>query len=123
MEIIFFLLGGGVFSAATALVMRRRSRATDGGEYKQLWGEAINLLATNGQVTDEQLKRIMPTRQNATPSRDQGLPQGEGFSEHRRDIEVARARAGLPPADNLKGMFSEHVCEVHQARIMYGTAR
>ncbi len=128
-EFIFFLLGGGLFSAFFIIRQHRPRGAEpsveDQREYQQLWSEAVNLLAFNGQISEAQLEAIRPKQRQisaALPPSDNNLPQGEGFSSDRRKIEIARAKAGLPPADNLRGMFSADVRQVHEARITYGTA-
>lgn len=120
-EILFFLLGCGAGAAGIftyVQVVHGSRRKADEQRYKTRWSEAVALLSSGGQLTEEQLKRILPSGKEEV----QRLPRGVGFSEDRAATEIARAKAGLPPADNLKGMFSEDVAAVQQARIENGTA-
>jgi len=123
-EFLFFLLGGSICSVGVLLwerAVRAKKKRLDEQEYKSLWSEAVTLLGTNGQLTDEQISKITPKR-NPKPVAER-LPRGKGFSIDRREVEIARAQQGLPPADNLEGMFSDDVRAVMLARIKYGTGQ
>jgi len=117
--IVYILLGCGVGAAGAfaylQLVHGSRRRA-DEQHYKDRWSSAVQLLHEKGRLTDAQFQQIRP------PEEDR-LPTGIGFSEDRAKIEIDRAKAGLPPADNLKGLFSEDRARVERARIKHGTAK
>ena len=121
LEVFLLLFGAGSGSVITAVAIRARHGArmkADASKYESLWSEAVSLLHVNGQISDEQLKALMPPEAKDPYAH---LPEGEGFSSDRRKIEVARAEAGLPPADNLRGMFSDDVRKVQVAQIKHGT--
>ncbi len=117
--------GGGMYLVLSdkPSVQSESTSLHDGNEYYKLWSEAVSLLGINGQLTQEQVARIMPVmpeKQRATPvSASPQLSKMDGFSSDRRKIEIMRAKKGLPPADNLEGMFSSDVRKVHKARITY----
>lgn len=116
---LFLLLGCGVGAAGAFAYLQLRHgarRRADEQRYKDRWSAAVRLLKDGGQLTDAQLQQIRP------PEEDR-LPTGVGFSEDRAKVEIERAKAGLPPADNLKGMFSEDRARVERARIKNGTAK
>lgn len=121
MELLFFLLGIAIAAPITALHIRRKhgeKMRADATKYEDLYKGALDLMSSGGMITDDQLKRLMPAQSTGATK----LPQGTGISAHRRDIEIARARQGLPPADNLEGMISAHVRDVERARIKHKTA-
>ena len=129
MEVVLVVLSfvlGGATGAVVVLRSQRPASTTkqpaDEGQYKQLWQEAVNLLGLTGRLSDEQIASIMPSKPLPAARVDK-LPSMPGYSSDRRDTEIARAKAGLPPADNLAGMYSSDIRKVHQARIEYGTAR
>ena len=114
-EILWLLVG----SVATGIAMMAAQRSkhaakmrADEQKYEKRWLEAIELLKSNGQLTEEQVKSIMPPVE---------LPQGVGTSSDRCAVEIARAEAGLPPADNLLGMTSSDATAVKKARIKHRT--
>lgn len=104
------VIGGGITAIYQHLVHGSRRKA-DEYRYKEAWSAAIDKLLEDGKLTDAQFKRILPR-----------LREGEGFSQDRAKIEIARAKAGLPPADNLANMFSDDRAAVELARIENGTA-
>jgi hypothetical protein len=117
--IVYILVGCGVGAAgafAFLQLVHGARRKSDEQRYKDRWSSAVQLLHDRGQLTDAQLQLIRP------PEEDR-LPTGTGFSEDRAKVEIERAKAGLPPADNLKGMFSEDQARVKRARIKHGTAK
>ncbi len=120
MEILTFILGGIIAGAVVLFrerVIHAEKKRRDEQEYKTLWTEAVTLLASNGQLTDEQVKKITPSRPKSSQ-----LPAQGGFSSDRKAVEIARAKQGLPPADSLIGMFSSDVRAVKEARIKFGAA-
>lgn len=117
--LLYLLLGVLIGTGGTYLRFRsaRKPVNSERVDYKKLWKEAVNLLGFNGQLTPEQVAKITPGPANSK------LPRGKGFSSDRRKVEIARAKAGLEPADSLEGMYSSDIAAVHTARIRYGTAK
>lgn len=113
--LLSFLLGCAL--TYSALKVRSRSHAANHQDYKKSWEEAVNLLHASGQLTDEQLAKLLPPK-SARPE----LRQMPGHSSDRRAVEIALAENGLPPRDNLEGMHSSDRRAVELARIKYGTA-
>jgi hypothetical protein len=116
---IAFFLGGGC--AAMLMLLRQqsqraRAKMVDERMYKRRWEEAVRLMPGEGRLSETEAALIL------APGTGQGmLPCGQGYSSDRARTEVRRAKAGLPPADNLELMSSGHVRKVHAARIKYGT--
>lgn len=133
--IIGFFLGAIVIGVLTGAVLRKllsgeseadAQSVAEHIDYKDRWLAAVKLLGGEGQLTDEQVTEI--TRgATASPQavRDlKGLSQevlNDMFSDDRRDLEIARAKNGLPPIDDLNDMFSDDIRDVMKARAKYGT--
>jgi len=113
---LFGLFVGIALFIRVAWISRHRKHQ-DEQQYKLAWEAATEALVAGGQLTDEQVAKLRPKG-----GADSHLPRGVGFSSDRRDVEIARAEKGLPPADNLEGMFSSDVSDVLQARIEHNTA-
>jgi hypothetical protein len=95
-------------------------------DYKQRWEDAVGLLGTQGQLTAEQIAQITPDPCDVPPaaSPEASLPAETLHrmeSWDRKDLEIARARQGLPPVDDLRGMESWDKKAVLTARAKAGT--
>lgn len=100
-------------------------------DYKQRWENAVTLLGNQGQLTDEQITLIRGSAQPA-PVPESAAPRHSGptaatlrtlhsmASWDRKDAEIARARHGQPPLDDLEGMASWDVKDVLEARTRFG---
>ncbi len=98
----------------------------DEQRYKERWKQNTELLMIEGKLSPEDAKKLMLDRVGKEPAKpaEQGKPQTlPTLSSDRRDLEIARAKQGLPPYDDLKGMFSSDVRRVLEARIQYGTSK
>ena len=127
MIIIIFL--GGMISGAAALLFLRPRRIMRHTDYRERWEEAVKLLGSQEQLTAEQVSRLL-NGDVTTPghARDPvpAVTQKELHSMpswDRKSIEIARAKAGLPPADNLTGMASWDKRDVLTTRARYGLER
>ncbi len=122
-----FLLGGAVSAPVVATVAYRTAKAQlpkveDTVNYKEAWENSLQMIVDGGQITEAQLKAITPApprELEAAPA----LTRKEGTSFHRAQVEIARAKNGMFPADNLDGMSSHYRSEVELARIKYKTAK
>lgn len=92
-------------------------------DYKQRWQDAIRLLAEQGQLSEDQVRRISG---NASPVAPPGEVQPASLRTlhslatwDRKELEISRAREGLPPVDDLKGMASWDITAVLKARAKY----
>jgi hypothetical protein len=126
-------LGAGLLLVTAGL--RRRPARVD---YRERWLQAVSLLGEEGRLTDEQVTQITGTDEQvaqiagatatppaAPPARAIAAPASQAVlrrmeSWDRRDLEVTRAKRGLPPADDLAGMESWDQRDVLQARARYG---
>ena len=120
--VLSFILGGVVFVPLALLISHHKhgeKRRADETRYKNLYNSSLDLMASGGQLTDNQVASLRTSSVAGTTT----LKKGIGFSSDRRDTEIARAKKGLEPEDNLAGMFSSDVRKVKAARIKYGTAR
>jgi hypothetical protein len=91
-------------------------------EYKQRWLSAVKLMQQEGQLTDKQVAKLLPAAPKQTSVKERSDRQkmlDEMFSEDRAELAVERAKKGLPPEDDLKGMYSEDIVEVEKARVKY----
>jgi|GEM_PF-3190243 len=115
MHTLFLVLAGcAIGSGITAIyqnLVHGARRKADEHRYKEAWAAAIDKLLEDEKLTNEQFWKILPR-----------LREGDGFSQDRAKVEIARAKAGLPPADNLANMFSDDRAAVELARIENGTA-
>ena len=140
-ELLWFILGGGTIGGLTTAIGKKRHgarRRQDEELYKTQWAEAVELLGEQGQLTEEQVKRIMAGASQikpASPTMDalitqieavrsaEGLPPLSAAlkmsSSDRRRVEVTRAQQGLPPADTLERMSSTDTAAVLEARAAY----
>ena len=135
--IIGVLLG----AAAGAAVLWRLlpGRLRQHVDYKQRWEDAIGLLGAQGQLTEEQVSQITAPRAAPEPaevrqyqragSHSVNLQAGRDISRtlrnmaswDRKEVEITRARKGLPPVDDLVGMASWDQKAVLEARAKAGT--
>lgn len=134
----------GVFAGVVLLWLALPSRLKRHVDYKQRWEDAVALLGTQGRLTEEQVKKItapQPAVKTLPPPAaltvriaHQGNPEmrmppsletrqalRSMASWDRAELEIDRARRGLPPADDLRGMASWDVKDVLQARAENGT--
>jgi hypothetical protein len=109
--------------------LEAKARAED-LTYKDKWMAAVKLLGEEGRLTPEQIEQITgPKHQPVKELNDELLlyPDQKQFrsmsSWDRRDLEVQRARQGLPPADDLKGMSSWDRKDVLKARMKFADRR
>lgn len=134
---LVFLLGG--ITGALVLWQWLPQRLKHHIDYRQRWEDAVTLLGNQGQLTDEQVALIRggaqpvvrpePAAPQAEPARnsDPVVSRATLRTLHnmatwdRRETEIARARRGLPPLDDLEGMASWDVREVLKARTKFGT--
>lgn len=128
LELVVGLIIGADSAAGGAYLIFKgaiqRATAAKNLDYKERWLAAVSLLGSEGALSDEQIQQITAGASGgaAAVSTDRPLlRKGPGFSSDRADIEVARAKAGLPPQDNLKGMFSSDIRRVEIARAKHGT--
>ena len=123
MEFVLYLIITALVSVfiaafvATRMVQKHHSKAVQADEamYKHRWQEAVTLLASQGQLTTEQMASIMPGNIQKKTELAQKLTRQPGWSTDRRDTELERAKLGLPQLDNLVGMFSDDAHAVLQA--------
>lgn len=107
-----FCLLLGYFAGKRRAIETNKSE-TPAIDYKQRWEEAVVLLGDIGRLTDEEVKRI--TSGESFVSKEQEQFYGM-YSSDRKKIAIDRARAGLPPNDNLVGMHSSDVRKVIAVR-------
>lgn len=112
-------------------------------DYKERWEAAVKLLGDTDRLTKEEVQQI--TEPAARPSQPADSLQPQPSSQpidnsppvppatatlrslhrmaswDRKDIEIERAKAGLPPVDDLFGMTSWDVRDVLKARARYRT--
>lgn len=102
----------------------KRATTVKNPDYKERWLAAVELLGTEGSLSEDQVRQLTadtPSGSVAAEIVTHPLQEMPGFSSDRRKVEIARAKAGLPPQDNLEGMFSSDIRKVHEARAKYGT--
>jgi hypothetical protein len=124
-----FLAGVVAGAAPCSLIIieltRRLRRKPANQDYKERWLTAISLLGDEGQLTGEQLTQLAASSAVAEPVSSPVPAAGTGlhdmFSSDRADMEIARARNGKPPLDDLADMFSSDKKAVLKARAKYGT--
>jgi hypothetical protein len=138
--ITFLVFLTGLVTGAIALWRMLPGRLKHHIDYKQRWEEAITLLGNQGQLTDEQIAKIRGEVQPREPQPDP--PGGPIWPHHRyastepspavlkalhnmaswdrKDAEIARARRGLPPLDDLVGMASWDAKDVLEERTRWG---
>jgi hypothetical protein len=122
--IIAFLLGA--IAGAVILWRALPARLRQHVDYRQRWEDAIGLLGNQGQLTQEQVNGLLAgtTRQAASepvlapaPVQAATLRTLHAMASwDRKDLEVVRARKGLPPVDDLSGMTSWDQAAVLKAR-------
>ena len=125
--IVAFLLG----AVAGAVILWRLlpARLRQHVDYKQRWEDAIGLLGTQGQLTQEQVDALTAGERAATEPAATPQPAAPATlkilhsmaSWDRKDAEIARAKNGLPPLDDLAGMASWDQKDVLKARAKAGT--
>jgi len=125
------------FLVALALAAPRKRRAVEAAKrstreaiyaedkhlYERRWQSAVELLGAEGALSPEQIKEITaptPIVQVLPPAVAEDGSYSLSllhsmYSEDRRDLEVERAKNGLPRVDDLEGMFSEDVSAVLRA--------
>lgn len=134
-EFIAGLVAGNIIGAGAAISAQwragRRRAQPQNTDYKERWQSAVDLLASGGQVTAEQLAAIRGEKPAATPSYGSLTPASDVLkalhsmnSSHRCELEVERAQNGLPPLDDLWSMNSSHKRERERSsKPGSGTAR
>lgn len=126
--VIAFLLG----AAAGAVLLWRLlpARFRQHVDYKERWEAAIGLLGTQGQLTAGQFSMLMggiPVKPASSPESPLVAAAAtlraihEMASWDRRDLEISRAKRGLPPVDDLADMASWDQKAVLAARAKAGT--
>lgn len=93
-------------------------------EYRKRWLDALELMKSEGQISDEQVKKL--TAEAAPPQPVQQMSRARQMDMStwdRRDLEIERAKHGLAPADDLRGMASWDIRDVEEARIKYASRR
>lgn len=95
-------------------------------KYRQRWLNALEVMKGEGQITEAQYTELIEAAKPPPPAeREYRHPDqarlDDMYSEDRADLEVARAKAGLAPADDLDDMFSEDIKRVLKARVKHGT--
>lgn len=145
MIILTALLSFGLGTASGAYVLYRilPQRLRQHADYRERWQAAVRLLGAEGRLTGEQVAEILapaagqpspgPVQPASSLPRPAASARGKAaagtslqvlhgmFSKDRRDLEIERARNGLPPLDDLAGMFSSDIREVMKARARHGT--
>jgi hypothetical protein len=117
--VIFGALLVGALGAKWALDQRK-----SGIDYKDRWQRAVEYLDTEGKLTDKQVQKLLGGAKTAGAPAALPQEQLDGMiSSHRCKLEVDRAKAGYPPADDLGGMISSHVATVMEARLKYAGRR
>jgi hypothetical protein len=135
--ILAVTLGTGMVAGAIVLWLLLPGRLKHHIDYKQRWEKAVTLLGTQGQLTDEQVRQLQgPVAVvQAAPADDlRGVATRQPWLEagtlrllhtmapwDRRDAEIARARAGQAPLDDLWDMPTWDIRDVLEARSRYGT--
>jgi hypothetical protein len=125
--VVGLIVGGTAGVAGTWFALKNtveRALAAKNVDYKDRWQEAVKLLGSEGNLTDEQVQRITGEEAlHLEPGAAENLRRQfqDMYSEDRRDAEIARAEAGLPPLDDLSGMYSEDIRDVMKARVKHGT--
>lgn len=131
--VIVFLIG--IVTGAALLWQWLPQRLKHHIDYRQRWEDAVTLLGNQGQLTDEQITLIRGGAQPAAQPEPARKPDRGGepavtaatlrtlhgmASWDRKDAEIARARHGQPPLDDLEGMASWDVRDVLEARSRFG---
>lgn len=134
-----FLLGA--LAGAAVLYRVLPARLKRNVDYRERWQAAVGLLGTQGQLSAEQVKTITAPAPVRPAVRRQVQSGGDGSiqiqaggdvtlsalyhmaSWDRADVEIERARQGLPPVDDLYGMATWDAAAVIKARARYGLKR
>jgi hypothetical protein len=114
---LLYALAGLPVGALVAIPAYRagRRQRIEGINYKQRWENALELLAGEGRLTEEEVAAIT---ESPEPEEAEN-PYADMYSEDRAEVAVARAKNGLPPDDDLADMYSEDRAEVLAARAKY----
>lgn len=104
------VLLAGIFLGVTGTLRLIPKGRTVNIDYRQRWEDAVALLG-EGQLTDEQVRKISPEPSRVAVIHDKPTPEilrtlHSMASWDRKTIEIQRARNGLPPVDDLAGMAS-----------------
>ena len=136
MELLLAVVLGSILGFfLTRVIKSRTSRQPleQNVDYKELWEEVLLLLGRADKLTPEQIQEITEARQSIEAGRlgdTNHVPAGctvtssatqetlNGMQSYeRRNLEVKRAKKGLPPQDDLNGMLSWHISDVLDARL------
>jgi hypothetical protein len=117
------IAGFGVWVAARIVFTAAAEAQIE--KYRKRWLDALELMKSEGQISDAQLKEITKAAEPPAPKlNDKGRPIYRSMASwDRRDLEIERARAGLEPEDDLRGMASWDIRDVQEARIKYAKKR
>lgn len=149
MLVLFVLtgIGLGVIAGVVLMLLVLPAQRRHNIDYKERWESAVALLGDSGQLTDEQVRQITAGQPAALAPAGADAPAAEQISPapapvhrraapapavphsvlatmaswDRRDLEVNRARAGLPSVDDLRGMAPWDKRDVLKARARHGT--
>jgi hypothetical protein len=138
--IIVLAVLGFLLMAGSLVMTLRQCHAPARVDYKERWLQAVSLLGETGRLTDEQVASLrgeapvsppQPPPLKSAPvlpavTQDQQLLPTQRTLHAlapwaRRDLEVARARQGLPPLDDLAGLPDWAITQILKARLQHGT--
>lgn len=118
-HVLLFFAFTGLGAAGGVITSRYRqpARPAEHADYKERWEHAVALLGGEGRLTGEQVRRITGGEQAPTVGSGVSRKQLHAMtSSDRASIEIARARKGLPPFDDLQLMTVRDKGLVWEAR-------
>lgn len=113
--VITFVIG--IMIGATALFFMIPGHYKKNIDYKERWESALDILTHENKITRAQFRQLMGIEEVPPEPRELRQYDLERLSSiDRRKIAVKRAELGLPPVDDLDGMFGWDAYRVSRAR-------